>query len=175
MRVLFSRYLSGEENEKKHKYNFWHGVLADYFEGVDDMDRKAEVRKILNIYKEKWCLNRRGKTSTEHQYAILYIIWGLLSECQDFCTCSRIRINVQLQWSNIHSWNLKKFSYALSLRLSLGITIPSWEVDGQQSINEMFDGLGCLRETLLWRVQYWSPPLLETSEFFSFYFINSGS
>ncbi|XP_066928434.1 TPR repeat-containing protein DDB_G0287407-like isoform X2 [Clytia hemisphaerica] len=36
------RYFSGEEKIKKHAYNFWHGVLADYFEGVDDMDRKAE-------------------------------------------------------------------------------------------------------------------------------------
>ena len=35
-------------------YNFWHGVLAGYFEGVQDMDRKAEVSfhlylKIFNI------------------------------------------------------------------------------------------------------------------------------
>lgn len=43
----FFRYLSGEENDKKHRYNFWHGVLADYFEGVDDMDRKAEVRVFM--------------------------------------------------------------------------------------------------------------------------------
>merc|ERR1719494_810557 len=36
------RYFSGADDLKKHRYNFWHGVLADYFEGVDDMDRKAE-------------------------------------------------------------------------------------------------------------------------------------
>ena len=37
------RYFCGEDDEKQHKYNFWHGVLADFFEGVQDMDRKAEV------------------------------------------------------------------------------------------------------------------------------------
>ncbi|XP_047125381.1 TPR repeat-containing protein DDB_G0287407 isoform X1 [Hydra vulgaris] len=36
------RYFSGDDENKKHKYNFWHGVLADYFEGVLDVDRKAE-------------------------------------------------------------------------------------------------------------------------------------
>lgn len=36
------RYFSGDDKIKKHVYNFWHGVLADYFESVDDMDRKAE-------------------------------------------------------------------------------------------------------------------------------------
>ena len=38
-----SRYFSGTDDEKTKKYNYWHGVLADYFEGVQDMDRKAEV------------------------------------------------------------------------------------------------------------------------------------
>ena len=37
-----SRYFSGTDDEKTKKYNYWHGVLADYFEGVSDMDRKAE-------------------------------------------------------------------------------------------------------------------------------------
>ncbi|XP_057298417.1 TPR repeat-containing protein DDB_G0287407-like isoform X1 [Hydractinia symbiolongicarpus] len=36
------KYFQGSEGFKKHMYNFWHGVLAGYFEGVDDMDRKAE-------------------------------------------------------------------------------------------------------------------------------------
>lgn len=36
------KYFSGEDALKQHKYNFWHGVLADFFEGVQDMDRKAE-------------------------------------------------------------------------------------------------------------------------------------
>ena len=40
---IHSRYFNGEEKIKKHTYNFWHGVLADYFESVDDKDRKAEV------------------------------------------------------------------------------------------------------------------------------------
>ena len=30
-------------------YNFWHGVLAGYFEGVQDMDRKAEVSFVLSF------------------------------------------------------------------------------------------------------------------------------
>ena len=29
--------------------NFWHGVLATYFEGVTDMDRKAEVSHFLYL------------------------------------------------------------------------------------------------------------------------------
>ena len=37
------RYFDGTEDEKKQKYNYWHGVLADFFEQVQDMDRKAEV------------------------------------------------------------------------------------------------------------------------------------
>lgn len=35
-------FTSTTDEEKQHKYNFWHGVLADFFEGVQDMDRKAE-------------------------------------------------------------------------------------------------------------------------------------
>ena len=41
--LLSSRYFTGTDDYKKHMYNFWHGVLAGYFEGVQDMDRKAEV------------------------------------------------------------------------------------------------------------------------------------
>ncbi len=40
------RYFTGTDAYKQHMYNFWHGVLAGYFEGVDDMDRKAEVTEI---------------------------------------------------------------------------------------------------------------------------------
>ncbi|XP_066925783.1 telomerase protein component 1-like isoform X2 [Clytia hemisphaerica] len=36
------KYFTGTDAYKKHMYNFWHGVLAGYFEGVQDMDRKAE-------------------------------------------------------------------------------------------------------------------------------------
>eukprot|EP00794_Sanderia_malayensis_P017020 gene17020-18734_t len=36
------KYFTGSDEYKKHVYNYWHGVLAGYFEGVDDMDRKAE-------------------------------------------------------------------------------------------------------------------------------------
>ena len=40
-----SRYFTGTDGYKTHMYNYWHGVLAGYFENVDDMDRKAEVSK----------------------------------------------------------------------------------------------------------------------------------
>ena len=46
--VFSSRYFSGSDGCKQHMYNFWHGVLAGYFEGVQDMDRKAEVNNILD-------------------------------------------------------------------------------------------------------------------------------
>jgi len=46
-----SRYFSGSDGCKQHMYNFWHGVLAGYFEGVQDMDRKAEVKTNLKLDK----------------------------------------------------------------------------------------------------------------------------
>ncbi|XP_065072260.1 uncharacterized protein LOC135696706 [Rhopilema esculentum] len=36
------KYFTGTDEYNKHVYNYWHGVLAGYFEHVDDMDRKAE-------------------------------------------------------------------------------------------------------------------------------------
>ena len=50
------RYFSGDDDEKQRKYNFWHGVLADYFEGVQDLDRKAEE---LPYHLEKLMDNNR--------------------------------------------------------------------------------------------------------------------
>lgn len=44
------RYFQGSEGYRKHVFNYWHGVLASYFEGVDDMDRKAEVRKFCENF-----------------------------------------------------------------------------------------------------------------------------
>ena len=51
------RYFSGEdEDEIQRKRNFWHGVLADYFERVEDLDRKAEE---LPYHLEKLMDNNR--------------------------------------------------------------------------------------------------------------------
>jgi len=36
------KYFSGTDGYKTHVYNYWHEVLASYFENVDDMDRRAE-------------------------------------------------------------------------------------------------------------------------------------
>ena len=47
--ILFCRYFQGSEGYRKHVFNYWHGVLASYFEGVDDMDRKAEVRRLCGL------------------------------------------------------------------------------------------------------------------------------
>jgi len=41
-KAVRKKYFQGDEGFVKHVYNYWHGVLASYFEGVDDMDRKAE-------------------------------------------------------------------------------------------------------------------------------------
>jgi len=41
-KAVRKKYFTGTDNYKKHMYNYWHGVLAGFFEGVDDMDRKAE-------------------------------------------------------------------------------------------------------------------------------------
>ncbi|XP_065653579.1 TPR repeat-containing protein DDB_G0287407-like isoform X2 [Hydra vulgaris] len=41
-KAVRKKYFQGSEGFTKHVYNYWHGVLANYFENVDDMDRKAE-------------------------------------------------------------------------------------------------------------------------------------
>eukprot|EP00794_Sanderia_malayensis_P003244 gene3244-3725_t len=41
-KAVRKKYFDGTDEYKTHVSNFWHGVLAGYFEGVDDMDRKAE-------------------------------------------------------------------------------------------------------------------------------------
>jgi hypothetical protein len=41
-KAVRKKYFNGADDYKKHMYNYWHGVLAGFFEGVDDMDRKAE-------------------------------------------------------------------------------------------------------------------------------------
>lgn len=41
-KAVRKKYFFGNDAYKKHMYNYWHGVLAGFFEGVDDMDRKAE-------------------------------------------------------------------------------------------------------------------------------------
>ena len=54
------RYFSGGDDEKQHIYNFWHGVLADFFEGVHDMDRKAEVVPVeVFSYLNYWPISRQ--------------------------------------------------------------------------------------------------------------------
>ena len=55
-KAVRKKYFSGETGEQNHKYNFWHGVLADFFEGVDNMDRKAEE---LPYHLEKLLDNNR--------------------------------------------------------------------------------------------------------------------
>nr|XP_047125336.1 TPR repeat-containing protein DDB_G0287407 [Hydra vulgaris]XP_047125337.1 TPR repeat-containing protein DDB_G0287407 [Hydra vulgaris] len=41
-KAVRKKYFEGSEGFTKHVYNYWHGVLASYFENIDDMDRKAE-------------------------------------------------------------------------------------------------------------------------------------
>lgn len=41
-KAVRKKFFSGTDEYNTHMKNFWHGVLATYFEGVTDMDRKAE-------------------------------------------------------------------------------------------------------------------------------------
>ena len=46
---LIFRYFQRNEDYRKYVFNYWHRVLASYFEQTDDMDRKAEVKKLFNV------------------------------------------------------------------------------------------------------------------------------
>ena len=52
------RYFYGSDGYKAHVYNYWHEVLASYFENVDDMDRRAEVTTLKVIcYTDAACFS----------------------------------------------------------------------------------------------------------------------
>lgn len=43
-------FKSGSEDYRKFLYTWWHGKLAEYFEQVENHDRKAEVNFVLFNY-----------------------------------------------------------------------------------------------------------------------------